>query len=332
MYRAGLLLYLFLISVSARVIPDSFHDADVSIGVPVALQKRDINIQFIDWDDQDLVGNLIDGSGNTVSNPTAQVTQEFNFAANLAQVAYESITGNPSFTNTAEWMRWFGAADTTAQTTIRNTFQNIASLYSPSNTHSIPVLPGENARMPSSSVPGQIVDVNAFVTTQAPQGMTLFGAYWRLPPSAAVVPPAPVSATNDISSLQSRATTILHELMHFSYILPGNAGSSASAPREVYPPIDCQLLANARPADAALNPQSLMWYAIDIYYGWSRNRSQRQPSRPLPPVPGGPSRRPLPPTPSPSVGSSDPAQPAGQQSSSLFWFPIVHFGKFGNEL
>jgi hypothetical protein len=163
-YRAGLLLYLFLISVSARVIPDSFHDADVSIGVPVALQKRDINIQFIDWDDQDLVGNLIDGSGNTVSNPTAQVTQEFNFAANLAQVAYESITG-PSFTNTAEWMRWFGAADTTAQTTIRSrfyslyiyyccdgaklfffffsdTFQNIASLYSPSNTHSIPVLPG----------------------------------------------------------------------------------------------------------------------------------------------------------------------------------------------
>jgi hypothetical protein len=124
MYRAGLLLYLFLISVSARVIPDLFHDADVSIGVPAAFQKRDINIQFLDWDDPDMVDNIIDGSGNIVSNPIAQVTQEFNFAARLAQVADSSITG-PSFTNTAEWIRWFGASDATAQTTIRSRFYSL---------------------------------------------------------------------------------------------------------------------------------------------------------------------------------------------------------------
>ncbi|KAI1075513.1 hypothetical protein F5B20DRAFT_594874 [Whalleya microplaca] len=324
MHHSFLLASFYAISVTARaILQPALVSRDLIIPqVDHLVSKRDINLNFIDWDDPETLANLRDGSGNQVVNPQGQATEEFNAALELANAALTAINDPAGVTSTAEWQRWFGNGDHVNN--IRTAYQNLVGLFSPSNNRRISVFLGGNAQNVDTS--GRTSDVFAINTGDS---VTVFNQFWRQSRFASVVPPSPTTATNDISGLDSRAATLLHELLHFQFILPGSTGTRG-AHAEVYSPVDVQNLARTDPATAAINPETYTLYALDVFYGWSRNRAQHQPSRPLPPIPGARVRRPLPALPSPSVGSPDPVRSSSPQRG-LFWFPIVHFGKYGTE-
>jgi len=54
--------------------------------------------------------------------------------------------------------------------------------------------------------------MEAMVTDVTPEVLIIYPAFWELPRSAAIVPPAPATSRNDISSLESRGAVLLHEV------------------------------------------------------------------------------------------------------------------------
>ncbi|KAK3166663.1 hypothetical protein OEA41_009788 [Lepraria neglecta] len=90
--------------------------------------------------------------------------------------------------------------------------------------------------------------------------MTLWRLFWNYPPTAAVVPAAPGTGNGNIETLITRAAILLHELFHFTFIIPFSTGKS-NDPRyaERYSVQDYLDLVINDPAVAAINPQSLIF-------------------------------------------------------------------------
>ncbi len=115
--------------------------------------------------------------------------------------------------------------------------------------------------------------------------MSIFRAYWSLPPSSAVVPPQPGTGTGAITTLESRAGTLIHEvcttshnhpnkseiltcrvkLFHYTFVIPFSTGQSNDPHyAERYGQDNCLALAVSDPNVAVLNPESLMYYALGM--------------------------------------------------------------------
>lgn len=121
-------------------------------------------------------------------------------------------------------------------------------LYSPSNTRTLDVFASVSltwllplllwlqthltfSKIQNANANTRSGDVQAFVTTSQPQAMSVFRAYWTLPPSSAVVPPQPGTGTGGIATLESRAAILLHEVCITAHNPPNQFLSAYMSPK-----------------------------------------------------------------------------------------------------
>ncbi|KAL5344156.1 hypothetical protein BJX70DRAFT_9465 [Aspergillus crustosus] len=175
---------------------------------------------------------------------------------------------SPGFSDSDEWFQWFGDDDReNLQEIVRAAFQNLRSLWSPSNGRSLSIVLANHLNTDEPRTLGETSG------TGDNSVITLFPLWWRYPTFQQTVPAVPGTGTQDASATITRSFHLMHEMFHLSYILPDNL----NADEEVYHPQEC---VNLDSAMAIRNPQSLAFFAHTVFYRHLQFRPSNMP-RPL---------------------------------------------------